>query len=196
MAAMSLVNCSVSTNKSTYFMAHTLCISVEIFVLTMKTIGDNLDTTPAAPQLDLIPAGRHIGGLPAARAVDANPRSWFAITRFWPGTASATSPGGRSLAAFWPRSVPRGRARRDSEVGIEVDRHSVCTQRTHSRPERSEVAAVLICLQRNRIQPNAMTTPGRSICHKTQAPVTLLGSVAAHRICTHPDDDANEAAHH
>jgi hypothetical protein len=24
-----------------------------------------------------------------------------------------------------------------------------------------------------------MTTPGRSICHKTQAPVTLLGSVAA-----------------
>jgi len=109
----------------------------------MKTIGDNLDTTEAAPQVDLIPAGRHIGGLPAARAVDANPRSWFAITRFWPGTASATSPGGRSLAAFWPRSVPRGRAWRDSEVGIEVDGHSVCTQRTHSRPERSEVAAVL-----------------------------------------------------
>jgi hypothetical protein len=51
-----------------------LCISVEIFVLTMKTIGGNLETTPAAPQLDLIPAGRHIGGLPAARAVDANPR--------------------------------------------------------------------------------------------------------------------------
>src|SRR6185295_8751753 len=141
------------------------------------------------------PAGRHIGGLPAARAVDANPRSWFAITRFWPGTASAASPGARSLAAFWPRSVPCGRARRDSEVGIEVDGHSVCTQRTHSRPERSEVAAVLIFLQRNRIQPNAMTTPGRSICHKDPG-VTLLGSVAAHRICTHPDDDANEAAHH
>src|SRR5262245_20407902 len=30
-AAMSLVNCSVSTDNSTYFIAHTLCISVGIF---------------------------------------------------------------------------------------------------------------------------------------------------------------------
>jgi surface polysaccharide O-acyltransferase-like enzyme len=37
---------------------------------------------------------------------------WFALRALrsccWPGTVSATSPGGRSLAAFWPRSVPPG----------------------------------------------------------------------------------------
>jgi hypothetical protein len=46
----------------------------------MKTIGGNLDTTPAARQLDPIPAGGRYRGLPAARAIDASPENWFATT--------------------------------------------------------------------------------------------------------------------
>src|SRR6478752_5819253 len=68
--AMSLVNCSVSTNKSTYFMAHPLCISVDIFRPHNEDDRrqPRYDTRGTSVGLD---SGEHIGGLPAARAVDA-----------------------------------------------------------------------------------------------------------------------------